>query len=61
VIYFLLRRLVDGTELDEVYLPEEQGLHGLPPLKTGPDGMVEAADDPAGLAGAVSGEPHGQS
>lgn len=61
VIYFLLRRLVDGTELDEVYLPEEQGLHGLPPLKTGPDGMPEAADDPAGLAGAVTSDDPTQS
>ncbi len=31
VIYFLLRREVDATELDEVYFPEEQQLHGLPP------------------------------
>jgi hypothetical protein len=46
IIYFLLRRLVDATELDEVYLAEEHELRSLPPLKTGPDGMVEAADDP---------------
>ncbi|MEX2114594.1 MAG: hypothetical protein WD845_15475 [Pirellulales bacterium] len=45
VIYFLLRREVDATELDDVFLPEEQQLHGLPPLKTDPDGMVEPADD----------------
>jgi len=45
VIYFLLRRLVDATEIDEVYLPEEQQLYGLPPLKTGPDGVPEVADD----------------
>jgi hypothetical protein len=47
VIYFLLRRLVDGTELDEVFMPEERALHGLPPLKTGPDGVPEVADEPA--------------
>jgi hypothetical protein len=47
VIYFLLRRQVDGTELDEVHLPDEQALHGLPPLKTGPDGVPEPADEPA--------------
>jgi hypothetical protein len=46
VIYFLLRRLVDATELDEVFMPEESGLHGLPPLKTGPDGVAQVADDP---------------
>lgn len=46
LIYFLLRRLVDDTEMDEVFMPEEQELHGLPPLKTGPDGVPAAADDP---------------
>ncbi|MBI3837050.1 MAG: hypothetical protein HY288_03845 [Planctomycetia bacterium] len=46
VIYFLLRRLVDATELDEVFMPEESELHGLPPLKTGPDGVAQVADDP---------------
>jgi len=46
VIYFLLRRLVDATELDEVFMPDEQDQHGLPPLKTGPDGMPRAVDDP---------------
>jgi hypothetical protein len=45
VIYFLLRRLVDATELDDVFMPEEHDVHGLPPLKTGPDGVAEAADD----------------
>lgn len=51
VIYFLLRRLVDATELDEVFLPEDYELHGLPPLKTGADGVVEPADDEAGTDG----------
>jgi hypothetical protein len=46
VIYFLLRRLVDATELDEVFMPEEHEQHGLPPLKTGPDGMPTVVDDP---------------
>ncbi len=45
VIYFLLRREIDATELDEVYFPEEHQLHGLPPLKTGADGIVEPVDD----------------
>jgi hypothetical protein len=45
VIYFLLRRQVDATELDEVFLPEEHELRTLPPLKTGPDGVIEPADD----------------
>ena len=39
-IYFLLRRHVDATEMDEVYIPEE-GEHGLPPLD----------HDAAGVAG----------
>ena len=50
VIYFLLRRLVDATEMDEVYSPDEHDRHGLPPLKTGPDGVPQVADDPV-LAG----------
>jgi hypothetical protein len=33
-IYFLLRRDVDSTEMDEVYLEEETQSYGLPPLKT---------------------------
>jgi hypothetical protein len=44
-IYFLLRRQVDGTELDEAYMPEEQRQHGLPPLKRGPDGVPSVAED----------------
>jgi hypothetical protein len=47
VIYFLLRRLVDATELDEVFTPEERALHSLPPLKTGADGVAETVDEPA--------------
>ena len=43
VIYFLLRRKVNATELDEVYMPEDRELHSLPPLKTGPDGVAEVA------------------
>ncbi len=46
VIYFLLRRHVDATEMDVVFLPEEQQRHGLPQLKTGPDGVPAVADDP---------------
>ena len=47
VIYFLLRRLVDASELDEVYLVgENQPQHGLPPLRTGEDGVAEPADEP---------------
>jgi len=40
-IYLLLRRDVDQTEMDEVYLEEEEGLYGLPDLTT----------DEAGVAG----------
>jgi hypothetical protein len=45
VIYFLLRREVDATELDEVYFAEAQQMHGLPPLVRGADGVPEPADD----------------
>lgn len=47
VIYFLLRRLVDAKELDELYMPGEAATYGLPPLKTGPDGVPTVADVPA--------------
>ena len=40
-IYFLLRRQVDATEMDEVYLPDEQQPYGLPSLE----------EDAAGVAG----------
>jgi hypothetical protein len=45
VIYFLLRRLVDATALDEVYMPGEADKRGLPTLKTGADG-VPAVEEP---------------
>jgi hypothetical protein len=47
VIYFLLRRQVDATELDEIFMPDEHDQHGLPPLKTGPDGMPTPVDEVA--------------
>ncbi len=46
IIYFLLRRLVDAKELDEVYMADEQARLGLPPLKTSPDGIPAVADEP---------------
>jgi hypothetical protein len=46
VIYFLLRRLVDAKELDEVYMPGEAAAYGLPPLQTGADGVPTVADVP---------------
>jgi len=45
-IYFLLRRLVDAQEIDEVYMPDEQGRRGLPPLKTAADGLP-VVEEPA--------------
>lgn len=47
VIYFLLRLQVDAKEMDEVFMTEDRQRHALPPLKTGADGVAEAADDPA--------------
>jgi hypothetical protein len=46
VIYFLMRRLVDATEIDEIYMPEER-VHGLPSLKTGPDGLPVVPEEPS--------------
>jgi len=50
VIYFLLRRLIDATELDEVFMPNEDQKHGLPPLKTGPDGVPAVVDEAAAVS-----------
>ena len=46
-IYFLLRRNVDATELDEVFLDEDQGEEagGLPSLATDEAGAPVVADD----------------
>ena len=57
VIYFLLRRQVDATELDEVFMPEERERHGLPPLKSGPDGIPRVVEEPAADEGAGSAQP----
>ncbi len=46
-IYFLLRRHVDATELDEVYLPEERQPYGLPPLEPDSAGVAGTADESA--------------
>jgi hypothetical protein len=43
-IYFLLRRQVDATEMDEVFLPEERQPYGLPPLETDAAGVAGVAD-----------------
>lgn len=55
-IYFLLRRHVDATELDEVFLPEEREPYGLPPLEADPSGVVGVADEPSRAA--TDGPPH---
>jgi hypothetical protein len=38
-IYLLLRRDVDQTEFDEIYMEDEDDRHGLPPLKVDPAGV----------------------
>jgi hypothetical protein len=46
MIYLLVRRDEDQTEIDEVYLEEEQETYGLPPLRTDSAGVSEPADVP---------------
>ena len=46
-IYLLLRYHVDGTEMDEVYLDEGTGPHGLPTLATDPAGVPVVPPDEA--------------
>ncbi len=44
-IYLLLRREVDQTDFDEVYMPENAKQFSLPPLRSGPHGVPEI-DEP---------------
>jgi len=55
IVYFLLRRDVDATEMDEVYLEEEEQSYGLPPLKADES---PAAGQPA-AAGSQPEPPNG--
>ena len=45
-IYLLLRREVDQTDFDEVYMPEDAGRYSLPPLRPGPHGVPEVDEPP---------------
>ena len=38
-VYYLMRRHVDGTEIDEVQIEDEEGPFGLPPLQTDAAGV----------------------
>jgi len=46
-IYLLLRRDVDQTEMDEVYLEDEEDAYDMPPLDSPPDGASADAATPA--------------
>jgi len=54
-IYLVLRRNVDHTEMDEIYVDEEEDLRGLPTLETDAAGVPGV---PAEGASASSAEPH---
>lgn len=43
-IYMLLRKQVDATEPDEVYIEDEEERYGLPPLEKDEAGVPQAAD-----------------
>ncbi|MEX2185543.1 MAG: hypothetical protein WD875_02070 [Pirellulales bacterium] len=47
MIYLLLRRDEDQTEIDEVFLEDEQETYGMPPLRTDAAGVSQPADVPA--------------
>ena len=58
-IYLLLRRDVDETEMDEVYLVDERRTYDLPPLQSDADGIPQVQPLPRGSdgpAGSGSGE-----
>lgn len=43
-IYFLLRRHVDGAEMDEIWSEPREETYGLPPLRDDPSGVPQVAD-----------------
>lgn len=45
-IYLLLRREVDQTDFDEIYMPEDAGRYSLPPLRPGAHGVPEVDEPP---------------
>lgn len=47
-MYLLLRRDVDHTETDEVFLEDDSESYGLPPLKDDEAGVPDIADKPVG-------------
>jgi hypothetical protein len=54
-IYLLLRREVDQTDFDEVYVPEGPASYALPEMRPGPEGVPEVVDpSPDALARADS-------
>ena len=44
-IYLLLRKDLDATEMDEIYLSEDRRSYELPPLKDDSSGVPQVADD----------------
>ncbi len=57
-IYLLLRRDIDGAEMDEVYI-EHQGEYGMPPLEDdAASGVPEVSTTKPAVAGDVSGNAH---
>ena len=54
-IYLLLRRDADQTDIDEVFLEEEAGRYGLPPLK--PMEPAEVKEAPASSTDSPSTPP----
>jgi hypothetical protein len=49
-IYLLLRREVDQTDFDQVYLADETERFSLPPLRPGPHGVPEVDEPPPATA-----------
>ena len=46
-IYLLLRKDLDDTEMDEIYLVDERRTYELPPLKDEPGGVPQVDHDAA--------------
>ncbi|HZZ71474.1 MAG TPA: hypothetical protein VFE24_04425 [Pirellulales bacterium] len=55
-VYLLMRKKVDATELDEVYVEEEEQPYGMPPLVTDSSGVPRVADTPPSEPGPLAEE-----
>ena len=62
-VYLLLRKDVDETEMDEIYIVDEKRTYELPPLKSDENGIPQVqeprpVDDSSDASSSSGGEPY---